>query len=77
MNPVDLHAVEATVRGARKRIARRVFLRSLPAPHGRGKGGLPICTPGTMPDWRKHETCCENEDRDMNGWCKTCGCPCY
>lgn len=21
--------------------------------------------------------CCDNEDRDMNGWCKNCGDPCY
>ena len=21
--------------------------------------------------------CCHNEDRDMNGWCQTCGDPCF
>jgi len=30
-----------------------------------------------IPDWKENETCCENEDRDMNGWCRSCGCPCY
>lgn len=47
------------------------------APYGRGLNGDPICPPGRLPDWRLGETCCKNESRDMDGWCRSCGCPCY
>lgn len=30
-----------------------------------------------IPNWRENQTCCENEVRGMDGWCKNCGCPCY
>jgi hypothetical protein len=27
-------------------------------------------------EWMSSEPCCNKENRNMNGWCTSCGCPC-